>query len=46
MITLSLRTLVCNAAAVFCGSYGAVTRQAEQAGCSRQTVYAHARRVA
>src|SRR5438270_349199 len=45
MITLSLRTLVCNAAAVFSGCYGAVTRQTEQAGCSRQTVYEHARRV-
>jgi hypothetical protein len=45
MITLSLRTLVRDAAAVFAGSYGAVTRQAEAAGCSRQTVYDHARRV-
>src|SRR3954454_19986847 len=45
MTTLSLRTWVCNAAAVFAGRYGAVTRQAEQAGCSRQTVYEHARRV-
>jgi hypothetical protein len=45
MSTLSLRTLVRNAAAVFSGCYGAVTRQAEQAGCSRQTVYDHARRV-
>ena len=45
MFTLSIRTLVCNAAAVFSGGYGAVTRQAEQAGCSRQTVYEHARRV-
>jgi len=45
MITLSLRTLVRNAAAVFSGSYGAVTRQAKAAGCSRQTVYDHARRV-
>src|SRR3954453_21543926 len=43
MMTRSLRTLVCNAAAVLSGSYGAVTRQAEQAGCSRQTVYQHAR---
>jgi hypothetical protein len=43
MTTLSLRTLVRNAAAVFSGCYGAVTRQAEQAGCSRQTVYDHAR---
>jgi hypothetical protein len=45
MNTLSLRSLVCNAAAVFSGVYGAVTRQAEQAGCSRQTVYDHARAV-
>jgi hypothetical protein len=45
MNTLSLRTLVRNAAAVFSGRYGAVTRQAEQAGCSRQTVYDHARQV-
>ena len=45
MTTLSLRTWVRNAAAVFSGSYGAVTRQAEQAGCSRQTIYDHARRV-
>jgi hypothetical protein len=45
MTTLSLRTLVRNAAAAFSGCYGAVTRQAEQAGCSRQTVYDHARRV-
>ena len=45
MTTLSLRTWVRNAAAVFSGCYGAVTRQAEQAGCSRQTVYDHARRV-
>jgi hypothetical protein len=46
MDTLSLRTLVRNAAAVFSGCYGAVTRQAEQAGCSRQTVYDHARQIA
>jgi hypothetical protein len=45
MFTLSIRALVCNAAAVFSGGYGAVTRQAEQTGCSRQTVYEHARRV-
>ena len=45
MTTLSLRTWVRNAAAVFSGSYGAVTRQAERAGCSRQTVYDHARQV-
>ena len=45
MNTLSLRTLVRNAAAVFSGCYGAVTRQARQAGCSRQTVYDHARQL-
>jgi hypothetical protein len=45
MSTLSLRTLVRNAAAVFSGCYGAVTHRAEQAGCSRQTVYDHARQV-
>ena len=45
MTTLSLRTLVRNAAAVFSGCYGEVTRRAEQAGCSRQTIYDHARRV-
>jgi hypothetical protein len=45
MTTLSLRTWVCNAAAVFAGGYGAVTQQAQQAGCSRQTVYEHARRI-
>jgi hypothetical protein len=43
--TLPLRTWVRNAAAVFSGAYGAVTRRAEQAGCSRQTVYHHAREV-
>jgi hypothetical protein len=45
MTTLSLRTWVCNAAAVFAGRYGGVTRRARQAGCSRQTVYEHARRI-
>jgi hypothetical protein len=45
MSTLSLRTIVRNAAAVFSGVYGAVTRQAEQVGCSRQTVYQHARQL-
>jgi hypothetical protein len=45
LTTLSLRTWVCNAAAVFAGRYGAVTRQAQQAGCSRQTVYEHARQI-
>jgi hypothetical protein len=43
--TLSIRDVVRNAAAVFSGVYGAVTRQARQAGCSRQSVYDHARQV-
>jgi hypothetical protein len=43
--TLSLHRLVRHAAAVFSRAYGAVTRQAEQAGCSRQTVYDHARQI-
>ena len=45
MNTLSIRTIVRNAAAVFSGVYGSVTRRAQQAGCSRQTVYDHARQV-
>jgi hypothetical protein len=45
MITLSPRDLVRNAAAVFSRSYGAVTRRAEQAGCSRQALYDQARRI-
>ena len=45
MNTLSLRTWVRNAAAVSSGCYGAVTRQAKQAGYSRQTVYDHARQI-
>jgi hypothetical protein len=42
MFNLPIRTWILNAAAVFSGQHGAVTRQAEQAGCSRQTVYQHA----
>jgi hypothetical protein len=45
MNTLSIHTWVRNAAAVFSGCYGAVTRRAQQAGCSRQTLYDQARRV-
>ena len=45
MITLSIREAVRNAAAVFSGVYGSVTGRAHQAGCSRQTVYDHARLV-
>ena len=43
--TLTLTTMIRNAAAVFSKAYGAVTRRAEQAGCSRQTLYDHARQV-
>jgi hypothetical protein len=45
VITLSPRDLVRNAAAVFSRTYGAVTRRAEQAGCSRQSLYDQARRL-
>jgi hypothetical protein len=42
VFNLPIRTWILNAAAVFSGRHGAVTRQAEKAGCSRQTVYQHA----
>jgi hypothetical protein len=45
MFQLPIRTWIQNAAAVFSGQHGAVTRQAEQAGCSRETVYQHAHKV-
>jgi hypothetical protein len=45
MFNLPVRTWILNAAAVFSGQHGAVTRQAEQAGCSRQTIYQHAHKV-
>ena len=45
MFNLPIRTWILNAAAVFSGRHGAVTRQAEQAGCSRQTVYQHAHKL-
>src|SRR5215472_1402827 len=45
MFKLPIRTWILNAAAVFSGQHGAVTRQAEQAGCSRQTVYQHAHKL-
>jgi hypothetical protein len=45
MFNLPIRTWICNAAAVFSGPQGAVTQQAQQAGCSRETVYEHARKV-
>jgi len=45
MRRLSVLTWISNAAAVLAGRWGDVTRQAETAGCSRQTVYQHAQRV-
>src|SRR5690349_14034269 len=45
MFQLPVRTWILNAAAVFSGRHGAVTQRAEQAGCSRQTVYQHARKL-
>jgi hypothetical protein len=45
MVKLPIRTWILNAAAVFTRRHGAVTRQAQQAGCSRQVVYQHARKL-
>jgi hypothetical protein len=45
MFKLPVRTWILNAAAVFSRQHGAVTRQAEQSGCSRQTAYQHAQKL-
>jgi len=45
MLTLLIPSWVRNAAAALCGRHGAVTERAQQAGCSRQTVYDHARQL-
>jgi hypothetical protein len=45
MFKLSPRAWILNAAAVFAGRHGAVAEQAELSGCSRETVYQHARKV-
>jgi hypothetical protein len=45
MITIPLVTWIANAAAALTGAYGDVTRQAERADCSRQTIYDHAQKV-
>ena len=42
MFKLPVPTWILNAAAVLSGRHGAVTRQAEQSQCSRETVYEHA----
>jgi hypothetical protein len=45
MFNLPVRTWILNAAAALSGQHGAVTRQAEQSRCSRETVYEHASKV-
>lgn len=45
MAKLAVLSWIGNAAAVLCGKRGAVTAQAEEVGCSRQTAYAHAHKV-
>jgi hypothetical protein len=45
MFKLPVRTWILNAAAVFSGQHGAISRQAERSGCSRQTVYQHAQKL-
>jgi hypothetical protein len=45
MFKLPVRSWILNAAAVVSGRHGAVTQQAEQSECSRETVYEHARKV-
>jgi hypothetical protein len=45
MCKISFGGWIANAAARFTGNYGAVTEQAEQSGCSRQSVYDHAGKV-
>jgi len=45
MLQLTIPAWIRNAAAALCGRHGAVTERAEEAECSRQTVYDHARRL-
>src|SRR3954453_21600429 len=45
MLKIPFATWIANAAAGLTGSYGDVTRQAEVADCSRQTIYDHAQKV-
>src|SRR5262245_10916481 len=45
MLKIPFVTWIANAAAGLTGIYGDVTRQAEVADCSRQTIYDHARKV-
>jgi hypothetical protein len=45
MLKIPLASWIANAAACLCGQHGDVTRQAQAAGCSRQTAYDHAQKV-
>jgi hypothetical protein len=45
MLKIRCATWIANAAAGLTGIYGDVTRQAEVADCSRQTIYEHAQKV-
>ena len=45
MARLPIVSWIGNAAAVLVGGWGAVSRQAQAAGCSRQTAYDHAEKV-
>src|SRR3954468_23778440 len=45
MLNIPFSTWIANAAAALTGEYGDVTRQAEAADCSRQTIYDHAHKV-
>jgi hypothetical protein len=45
MLTIPYPTWIANAAAGLSGHYGDVTRQAERADCSRQTIYEHTQKV-
>jgi len=45
VLHVTVATWIGNAAAVVSGTWGAVTRRAQQSGFSRTTVYTHAQRV-
>jgi hypothetical protein len=45
LFKLPVFTWIGNAAAALCGKHGDITQQAQDAGCSRQTVYDHANKV-
>src|SRR5437899_642970 len=45
MLKIPITTWIANAAARLKGTHGDISQQAQQAECSRQTVYDHARKV-